>query len=173
VALRTRTLLQAAGANVVMTKTRENEPVTNKRRAEIANRANADLMVRLHCDSEGGSGTATFYPDRAGRAPGGARGPRPEVIVSSIRVAKAFHPAMMQVLKPELRDRGCLPDLRTYIGGKQGGALTGSIYSEVPVLLVELCVLTHWRDERFAASEAGLSRFARALTAGTIAALSS
>lgn len=173
VALQTKKQLNEAGASVILTKQSENEHVTNRRRAEIANKANADLMVRLHCDSEGKTGTATFYPDRTGRAPDGARGPSAQVMRASGDCARRFHPAMMAVLRPALRDRGLLSDARTFIGGKQGGALTGSIYSRVPVLLVELCVLSNPADEAFAASATGIDRFAHALVAGVVAALSS
>lgn len=170
VALRMKELLVVEGAIVVLTKRKEREKVTNKRRAEIANAAEVHLMVRLHCDSEGGSGTATFYPDRQGTAADGKRGPSREVIEASTPMAKRFHVAMMETLKGKLKDRGVMPDTRTFIGGKQG-ALTGSIYSKVPVVLVEMCVLTNSHDEAFIATSEGRDTMARALVAGTRAAL--
>ena len=51
VALILKGLLEQAGFKVVMTKSSENQHVTNKARAETANRAHAALMVRLHCDA--------------------------------------------------------------------------------------------------------------------------
>ena len=73
-------------------------------------------------------------------------------------------------LKGALRDNGCLPDIRTAVGSKQG-ALTGSIWSQVPVVLVEMCVLSNAKDEAFLLSEVGQERMAKALAAGVEAAL--
>ena len=169
VALQTRDLLVADGAAVVLTKKTERELVTNRRRARIANEARADLMVRLHCDAASASGTSTYYPDRAGRS-GGVRGPSRAVIERSAVLARRFHAAMMDRLQGALADRGVLPDTRTYIGGRQG-ALTGSIFSRVPVLLVEMAVLTDPRDDAFLASPSGRRRMALALRDGVRAAL--
>ena len=129
-------LLEAEGARVVMTKTPENEVVTNRRRAEIANAAHANLFLRLHCDAASDSGLATFYPDRQGRAHGHT-GPSPAVIAASRRAARPFHPAVIAALGGALADRGIKGDSATGVGGKQG-ALTGSIFSQVPALTVEM-----------------------------------
>ena len=172
VAVRLRALLAATGAGVVLTKHREGERVTNRRRAEIANDFRADLMLRLHCDAAPGvTGISTYYPDAEGRAPDGARGPARAVMADSRRLGRLFHAAMMRELKGALADRGLLTDRETGIGAKQGGALTGSIYSRVPVLLVEMCVLTSPHDEAFIATAAGEESMARALFEGVRAAL--
>ena len=60
--------------------------------------------------------------------------------------------------------------MKTAVGGRQG-ALTGSIFSEVPVVLVEMATITLRGDEAFMASERGQARMARALAAGVRAAL--
>ena len=73
-------------------------------------------------------------------------------------------------LKGELTDQGLLSDARTAVGGRQG-ALTGSIFSEVPVVLVEMATITLRHDEAFMISEAGRRRMADALEAGVVAAL--
>ena len=70
-AVRLRTLLADTGAKVVMTKASEGEVVTNRRRAEIANEAHADLLLRLHCDAGPQSGFAVVLP-RPDRAHGSA-----------------------------------------------------------------------------------------------------
>ena len=48
-----RNALLAEGASVVMTREDQETPVTNMRRAEIANDAEAHVFIRLHCDSSG------------------------------------------------------------------------------------------------------------------------
>jgi len=161
--------LEAAGVRVVMTKSREEQYVENVRRAEIANTANADFMVRLHCDAASGRGFTTYFPDRAGTAHG-KTGPSNEVIRQSAAMAKTFHAALVLGLKGKLRDNGLLPDIRTAVGSKQG-ALTGSIFSKVPVVLVEMVVLTNPKDEAFILRPEGQDAMAAALANATLAAL--
>lgn len=170
VAVRLRKLLQDAGFEVVMTKASEGEKVTNQRRAQIANQAKADLMIRLHCDAAPVRGFATYYPAKQGTH-NGIKGPSAEVIRRSKEIAEPFHRAAMSVLKGALPDRGVKTDGHTAIGAKNGGALIGSIYSEVPVLLVEMCVITQPKDEAFIKTAKGQQQMAEALLAGTRAAL--
>lgn len=170
VALELKPLLEAKGVKVVLTKAKKDEFVANRRRAEIANESKADLLLRLHCDAASGSGLATYYPAEVGTAKDGKKGPSESVLKRSAAAAKAFHPVVIERLKGTLPDYGLKTDKQTLIGSQQG-ALTGSIYSEVPVLLVELCVLTNPKDEAVIASEAGRKMIAEALSAGTLAAL--
>lgn len=169
VALRTKAELQKAGYRVVLTKQSLMEKVTNRRRAEIANASKASLLLRLHADAGSHSGFATFYPDRVGKV-GSKSGPSATVISASKRMGPIFHRAAAAKLLPELKDLGAKPDTKTMIGGRQG-ALTGSIYSEVPVILVELCVLTNSKDDAFAGTVNGQKRFTAALVAGVRAAV--
>jgi len=159
--------LLASGFQVVMTKASVDEFVTNKRRAEIANEADAALMVRLHCDADAGTGIAIYAPDRQGSVAGFA-GPSEWVISQSRKDEIIFHKAMIQSLGGLLADRGIFADTSTRIGGQQG-ALTGSIYSKVPVVLVEMCVLTNPHDEAIIASKDGQAKIAAALCAGAMA----
>lgn len=169
VALLLEKRLKRDGYRVVMTKTREREVVTNQRRAEIGNRARADLMVRLHCDAHSGSGFSTFYPTTPGTVRG-VRGPRPDVLRRTAPIARRFHSALARELKGALPDLGLRSDRQTAIGRRQG-ALTGSIFSEVPAVLVEMVVLTNPRDERWILVPANRQRMADALAAGVRAAV--
>ncbi|MCL5459957.1 hypothetical protein M3M33_15070, partial [Loigolactobacillus coryniformis] len=78
----------------------------------------------------------------------GVRGPSKSVIAASKRAASAFHSAVIKDLDGALKSRGVRTDKQTAIGGKQG-ALTGSIFSRVPVVLAEMCVLSNRKDEAF------------------------
>ena len=69
-----------------------------------------------------------------------------------------------------MADQGLMSDLKTAVGGRQG-ALTGSIFSQVPVVLVEMATITLKDDEAFMLSEKGQRRMAEALRAGAEAAL--
>lgn len=162
-----RTLLEEKGYAVVLTKSALSELVTNKRRAEIANDASADLMLRLHADSEGASGYTIYFPRRQGTAKG-VTGPSPAVIAASDRAAKAFHRGMKTELAGKLQDNGIRGDEQTFIGGKQG-ALTGSIHSKVPTVLIEMVNLAKSADAKWIKEPANQKIFAEALLAGVMA----
>ncbi len=163
IAGRVRELLLERGAGVRLTKSAEREMVTNEKRADIANRFRADLLLRLHCDADAGHGIATYYPDRQGKTKRGVTGPAPAVLAATKRIAPVFHRALIRSLaETTMRDRGLKTDLATAIGAVQG-ALTGSIFSRVPVLLVEMAVLTNPQDEAFLRDPKGHERMALAL----------
>jgi N-acetylmuramoyl-L-alanine amidase len=166
VALKLRRLLEERGYAVVMTKSSEDELVRNKDRAGVANRARAALMVRLHCDASVGRGFAVYYPDRQGRTKDGATGPSPQVVEGSRRAAESLHAGMSEVLKGLLGDNGVHTDYETKVGREQGGALTGSIFSEVPVVTVEMVVLSDKDDAEFIKREEGQQKMAEAIAEG-------
>ncbi len=166
-AVRLRALLAADGAHVVMTKASEEQIVTNRHRAEIANSAHAVLLLRLHCDSNAPSGITTYYPDRQGTR-FGVTGPSAEIIQRSHDAALVFQHAVAQSLHGALPNGGVKGDSATFVGGKQG-ALTGSIFARVPALTVEMCVLTNAHDYAFIRTAQGQELMARALEAGVLA----
>jgi len=166
VATRLRDELEARGYEVVMTKESEDELVRNKDRALVANRARASLMIRLHCDASAERGFAIYYPDRQGRAKDGTKGPGPSVIEGSRRAAEALHSGLAEGLNGALEDNGVRTDFQTKVGRDQGGALTGSIFSEVPVVTIEMVVLSDDSDAEFIKTEEGQRRMAEAIAKG-------
>lgn len=154
---------------VVLTKSKESQFAKNKDRAAVANKAKADLMVRLHCDANEGGGFAVYVPMRKGTS-GGKTGPSQAIIDASTEKGKLFHAELTKHLAKHLKDNGLMGDIKTAVGAKQG-ALTGSIFSEVPVILVEMCCLTNAKDETFMASKAGQETMAEALFKATKAAI--
>lgn len=162
--------LRARGIPYVLTKNSLKEYVTNRRRAEIANGANAygrpaNLFVRLHCDVGSNRGYTWYYPDRAG-SKAGVTGPPREVQQESGYAASVLNAAMAPVLKGYLKSNPIKTDASTFVGGKQGGVLTGSIFSRVPTALIEMCYINQKSDARFIDSEAGRRLMARALATG-------
>jgi len=153
--------LEELGYKVVLTKSKQDELVKNRRRAEIANESKADLMVRLHCDGAGSTGFAVYWPSKQGTAQG-RTGPTQEVIERTSKIVPVFHKELGSALKGKLRDNGLKGDEKTLIGSRQG-ALTGSIFSEVPVLLVEMVDLTNPKDDAFIASKEGQDLYVEAL----------
>jgi N-acetylmuramoyl-L-alanine amidase len=166
VATKLRDALEARGYEVVMTKSAEDELVRNKERALVANRAQASLMIRLHCDASTERGFAVYYPDRQGRAKDGTTGPGVEVIEESRRAAEAVHTGLVEGLGDALNDNGVRTDFQTKVGRDQGGALTGSIFSEVPVVTIEMVVLSDGADAEFIKTEEGQRRMAEAIAKG-------
>ncbi|GAC1653885.1 MAG: hypothetical protein NVS4B3_17330 [Gemmatimonadaceae bacterium] len=164
IALRLGRLLERRGYRVVLTKTREQQLVRNRNRAELANRVGATLMVRLHCDASADHGFALYYPDRAGTVDGHT-GPSNSIIRQSHEAADSLHAAMSVELAGLLKDGGIRGDSRTAVGGHQG-ALTGSIFADIPVVTVEMVVLSNDRDARFIAGRAGAAAMAHALADG-------
>jgi N-acetylmuramoyl-L-alanine amidase len=164
IALLLRDLLSRDGFKVVLTKKSESEFVTNKDRAAIANAAEAKLFLRLHADAGPSTGFTVYYPRRRGTAHG-TTGPSEEVLASSTAAATRFHPAFAAALRGKLKDNGLHGEEGTLIGGRQG-ALTGSIFSKVPTVLVEMVFLTNARDAEWINEEANKTIMAEALAAG-------
>ena len=164
VALRLEKLLRDRGYAVVMTKSSEMQMVRNVERATIGNRAGAALMVRLHCDASSDSGYALYYPDRLGTAEG-KTGPSADVMGRSAAAAESLHAGMAPMLAGHLKDGGVRGDSKTLVGSRQG-ALTGSIYSEIPVVLIEMVTLSNARDAGFIKTEDGRALMARAIVDG-------
>lgn len=157
------------GYRVVMTKRELMEKVSNRERADIANQSDAHLLIRLHCDASPDSGFGVYYPSQTGTTQG-VTGPDNRTLAASARAARAFHLAMSARLKGDLKDQGLRTDLQTAVGAKQG-ALTGSIFSKVPVVLVEMVVLTNLKDEAFIISQSGRRKMVEALADGVRAAV--
>jgi N-acetylmuramoyl-L-alanine amidase len=166
VAAKLQAALEARGYEVVLTKSSEEELVRNKDRALVANRARAALMIRLHCDASAARGFAVYYPDRQGRAKDGTTGPGPDVIEESRRAAEAVHAGLAEGLSGALQDNGVRTDYQTKVGREQGGALTGSIFSEVPVVTIEMVTLSDPSDAEFIKTEEGQRRMAEAIADG-------
>jgi N-acetylmuramoyl-L-alanine amidase len=139
--------LEADGYRVVMTKSSEDEYVSNEERARIANESGAKLFFRIHCDSGAKDvcGMTFYYPDRQGEWDGRV-GPPKEIIPECKRAAYAVHDRAMEIMDGMLKDRGVKTDNDTYVGSRQGGALRGSIDCRIPVVLVELCFLSNKDD---------------------------
>ncbi|MBW3635438.1 MAG: N-acetylmuramoyl-L-alanine amidase [Armatimonadetes bacterium] len=167
VAKRLEARLKRLGIQTVMTKSNLNQLVTNRQRAEIANRAGAALMIRLHCDAGSGSGYTWYYPDRAGTKYG-VTGPPKDVQIWSRNAALVMNGAMKPVLNGYLKSNPIKTDAATGVGGRQGGVLTGSIFARVPTALLEMCFINQKKDAQFIASEVGQEKMAQALETGIL-----
>jgi N-acetylmuramoyl-L-alanine amidase len=93
-------------------------------------------------------------------------GPPPAVRRASRTAAEKVHEPLAAALEGMLKDNGIATDRSTAVGRKKGGALIGSIHSKVPVVLIEMVVLSSRRDAAFIKSESGQKAFAAALADG-------
>jgi N-acetylmuramoyl-L-alanine amidase len=160
--------LVAAGLEVTLTREDSARSMTNRERAEVANCAGPALFLRLHADAAPSRGFAVFYADREGRAQG-ISGPPLAVRARSERWARVIAREMHDHLTAHgLPTRGVLGDSKTAVGQIQG-ALTGSVVSRVPTVLVEMVVLTNAVDAAFIKSPAGQTAMVNALARGVLA----
>ena len=167
---RATAMLRQRGIDVVLTRGQQDSIVTNRARAEIANCSGATLFVRLHADYAPTRGFSVYYPDREGEY-GAKRGPSVRIRTLSGRAARAFYSAMViAMVLSDVPGRGVRSETETAIGARQG-ALTGSIFAEIPVITVEMVTLSDARDAAFVSSERGVELLSKAIAAGVVAAL--
>jgi N-acetylmuramoyl-L-alanine amidase len=148
----------------ILTRNEFGEKTTNRVRAEIANDAGACILLRIHCDTGAGTGITLYYPDRQGKKNGDI-GPSTEIIEASRKAAELFNDSITKTLSGALKINGIKGDSATFIGKKQG-ALTGSIYSKVPALTVEMVYLSNKKDAEFITSPEGEALMIKSLARG-------
>jgi N-acetylmuramoyl-L-alanine amidase len=153
VALRLRTLLERAGIDVVMTRTRTvGTSIGNIARARIANRARARLFLRIHADGStdpSARGTHTLYPAYR-------RGWTDDVYAESKRAAG--------IVQGALRSSLGFPDR----GLQERSDYTGFNWANVPVILVEMGFMTNPTEDRLLATGIYQGRAAVGLCRGTL-----
>lgn len=150
---RLRALLERAGIEVGMTRTRTSgTSMGNIARARMANGAGARLFVRIHADgSEDPSvrGTHTLYPAlRAGWTD--------DVYTKSRRAAGIVQRELVRALG--FPDRGL----------QERSDFTGFNWADVPVILVEMGFMTNRTDDRLLATAEYQQRAALGLCRGAL-----
>lgn len=149
---RTKARLEAAGVRVIMTRTSNDVNLSNAERAAVANKAGADLFVRVHCDSSvdrSVAGASTLYPDENTWT-------RP-IIARSRRAATAVQQALVASTGAE--DRGIV----------DRGDITGFNWSKVPAILVECGFLSNPTEDKLLASSPYQDRVAEGIAQGVLA----
>jgi N-acetylmuramoyl-L-alanine amidase len=153
VALRLRTLLENAGVTIVMTRTKTaGVSMGNVARARIANRAGADLFLRIHADGSTDRsvhGTHTLVPARR-------RGWTDDIYGVSRRAGRLVQAALVKRLGSA--DRGL----------NERSDITGFNWANVPSILVEVGYLTNPAEDRRLASASYRRKTARGLCEGTL-----
>ena len=136
VALALRDKLEQLGANVVMTRTSQEELVSNIQRAQIANDAGADLCVRLHADGADDSSAHGISM----QLPSGDLLGTPEIEEPSRAAGASILEAVTAATGAY--NRGTVPR----------SDLTGFNWSEVPCVLLEMGFMSNPEEDALLAS---------------------
>jgi N-acetylmuramoyl-L-alanine amidase len=150
VALKLKKILLGQGYRVVMTKSENSVSLGNVERAEIGNKENAALVIRIHADSSTDS------------AINGASMLVPAKINSNTKAIGDISLKYGKII---------LNSLVRGVGMKNNGVvsrndMTGFNWSKVPVVLVETGFLSNEKEDKFLSTDAYQNRIAAALASG-------
>jgi N-acetylmuramoyl-L-alanine amidase len=151
VAKRLRTELESRGVKVIMVRTKQDVNIANSKRAKIANDANADVFIRLHCDGAGSSSTyglSTLIPGKNQWT-----GP---IVAESKKAGRLVHDAV--IASTGANDRGL----------KSRTDLSGFNWSKVPTVLVEMGFMSNPAEDRKLATEAYQKKLAAGMASGIV-----
>lgn len=154
VSLKLKSLLEANGINVIMTKEDINLAPGNIERAEVGNNNNADLAIRIHCDSAdvtSAKGASMLVPAPVGYATNIAGISRTygEIILNSL------------VANVGMYNRGVI----------ERSDLTGFNWSKVPVVLIEMGFLSNPEEDSLLNDASYQEKIAQGLCNGILEAL--
>lgn len=124
-------LLEDKGFKVVMTREEHEVNLSNAERAEIANNSNANLAIRIHCDSlsDGGkSGATILIPSKDSK-----------FTTAIYEESKKY----AEFLSNELKSSNVKVN-----GVFERADITGFNWSKVPVVILEMGFMSNWTEDR-------------------------
>lgn len=154
VAVKLKALLEQNNVKVVMTKTQEDESPGNIDRAQVANDINANLEIRIHCDSaesQSAKGASMLVPAPVGYAKD----------ISS--VSREYGQIILDnmVTSAGMYNRGV----------QERSDLTGFNWSKVPIVLVEMGFMSNPNEDNLLSTEEYQNKLAQGLCNGILKAL--
>ena len=150
ITLKLKELLEKEGYTVVLTKDNVETPLSSIERAEVGNRENANLMIRIHCDSFSNSnakGSSMLVPNQRGYI-------TKEISEKSIEYGKNIIEEYTK--KTGLNNRGL----------QYRSDLTGFNWSKIPVVLLELGFISNPEEDKFLSSEENINTIAGGIKDG-------
>ncbi|MBU3179703.1 N-acetylmuramoyl-L-alanine amidase family protein [Clostridium psychrophilum] len=154
VAVKLRSLLQAKGYTVIMTKTQNSLMLGNIARAEVGNKAKADLVIRIHADSNNNTsakGASMLVPSDTKNTN------------AIYNTSKSYGETVFKSLVSDvgMNNRGVM----------QRDDMTGFNWSKVPVILVEMGFLSNVSEDKLLNTNAYQAKIANGLADGIYNAL--
>ncbi|MCC5424411.1 N-acetylmuramoyl-L-alanine amidase family protein [Clostridium botulinum] len=149
VASKLKETLQKEGYTVIMTKNKHSERLGNIERAEVGNKNNASLVIRIHADSadlEDANGASILVPSKKGYA-------------SEINeLSKKYGGILLSemVASANMNNRGVV----------EREDMTGFNWSKVPVVLVEMGFLSNAEEDKLLNTEEYRIKIVQGLTEG-------
>lgn len=149
-----KVLLEQHNVTVIMTKTQDAESPGNIERAEIGNNNNADLAIRIHCDSadsQSARGASMLTPAPVGYAKD----------ISTI--SKTYGQIILQdlVSTAGMNNRGVV----------ERNDLTGFNWSKVPVVLIEMGFMSNKEEDQLLNDDSYQEKLAEGLCKGILESL--
>ncbi|WP_242966465.1 N-acetylmuramoyl-L-alanine amidase [Clostridium sp. BSD9I1] len=149
VAVKLKNYLSKAGYKVIMTRTSNNQTIGNIARAEVGNKNNADLVIRIHADSftsPSAKGASMLVPGSIGYSKD----------ISGI--SKKYGEIIFNTLVNQvgMKSKGIIT--RT--------DLTGFNWSKVPVILIEMGFLSNPDEDKLLSSDSYQNQIAEGLFKG-------
>ena len=134
---------------MILTKQDVAESKSNIERAEVGNKNNADLVVRIHADSAENSsisGASMHVPANN------------EYTSSFYKISKSYGTKTLNTYVDEIgiKNRGVI----------ERNDLTGFNWSKVPVVLIEMGFLSNKEDDNFVSNTANHPKIAKAISDG-------
>ncbi len=143
--------LHARGYHVVMTRTDNDKAISNKERAEVATRTNADITVRIHAngsDDSGASGALTMAPTSSNAYLD------PDIIEKSNTLASC------------ILNRYCAATGLQNLGVISADNMTGTNWSTVPVAILEMGFMSNQNDDLYITSTSNHTLMAQSIADG-------
>lgn len=154
VSLKLKPLLEAKGYTVIMTKTDNSQSLGNIERANIGNGAKANLVIRIHADSNDDkniTGASMLIPAAINDNTKG-------IYAESKRCGNIVFNTLVSEIG--MKNRGVV----------ERNDMTGFNWSKVPVILVEMGFLSNPNEDKLLSSDAYENKLASALAQGIDAA---
>jgi N-acetylmuramoyl-L-alanine amidase len=155
VALKLKGILEKKGYSVIMTKTENSQSLGNVERAELWNKTKAELVVRIHADSNENStvkGASMLVPSNIN-----------ENTKAIYKRSKEYGQIVLNKLIGQIgmSNRGVI----------ERKDMTGFNWSKIPVILVEMGFLSNKEEDKLLSSQEYQDKIANALAEGIFAAV--
>lgn len=142
--------LSKRGYDVVMTRTKNNVNISNKERAEKINKAKADICIRLHADGSSStsvSGASVLYPSSKNKYCS-------QISTKSKKLARSV--INSYCTKTGMKNRGKVVR----------DDLTGTNWSKVPVIVLEMGFMTNKQNDIYMQSKKGQDKMVQGIANG-------